>query len=231
MPSWVVPSDSHGVGDTGHTTDHNHVADDLTLIAAILTLLAGGNTILVKVGSGYANGTFTAPGDGAQYSNFNLADGVYPLDQNPGGHYWALSHRATPAHDLYIFNYNGAGGYTNVLVMTEAGAVSTVQNVLDDGSGNTTVAGNLDVGTAGKGLRVKEGSNAKQGTAVLVAGSKAVSNTSVTASSRIFLTSQADGGTPGWLRVSARTAGTSFTISSSSATDTSTVAYQIFEPG
>ena len=33
MPSWVVPSDSHSPGDTGHTTDHNHVADDLTLIA------------------------------------------------------------------------------------------------------------------------------------------------------------------------------------------------------
>jgi len=41
----------------------------------------------------------------------------------------------------------------------------------------------------------------------------------------------ADGGTPGWLRVSARTPGTSFTITSSSGTDTSTVAYQIFEPG
>lgn len=90
--------------------------------------------------------------------------------------------------------------------------------------------GNLLVQQAGKGLRVKEGSNAKQGTATLVAGTVTVSNTSVTANSRIFLTSQADGGTPGWLRVSARTASTSFTITSSSGTDTSTVAYQIFEP-
>jgi hypothetical protein len=86
------------------------------------------------------------------------------------------------------------------------------------------------VGLAGKGLRVKEGTNAKQGTSVLVAGSVVVSNTSVTATSRIFLTSNADGGTPGFLRVSARTAGTSFTITSGSGTDTSTVAWQIFEP-
>ncbi len=91
--------------------------------------------------------------------------------------------------------------------------------------------GSLSVTTAGQGLAVKEGSNAKQGTATLVAGAATVANTSVTATSRIFLTSQADGGTPGFLRVSTRTAGTSFTITSSSGTDTSTVAYEIFETG
>ena len=88
----------------------------------------------------------------------------------------------------------------------------------------------LIVGLAGKGLRVKEGTNAKMGTSALVAGTVTVANTSVTAVSRIFVTSQADGGTPGWLRVSARTAGTSFTITSSSASDTSTVAWMIVEP-
>lgn len=79
-------------------------------------------------------------------------------------------------------------------------------------------------------LRIHEGSNAAMGTATLTAGSVVVSNTRVTATSRIFLTSQLDGGTPGWLRVSARTTGTSFTITSSSNTDTSTVAYLIAEP-
>jgi hypothetical protein len=83
---------------------------------------------------------------------------------------------------------------------------------------------------AGKGLMVKEGSNAKSGVVTLSGGTATVANTSVTATSRIQLTSQADGGTPGWLRVSARTAGTSFTITSSSASDTSTVAYFIVEP-
>jgi hypothetical protein len=86
------------------------------------------------------------------------------------------------------------------------------------------------IAIAGKGLRVKEGTNAKMGTATLVAGAATVSTTAVTASSRILLTSQADGGAPGWLRVSARTAGTSFTITSSSGTDTSTVAWVVLEP-
>ncbi|WP_275558503.1 hypothetical protein [Streptomyces sp. 5-6(2022)] len=86
------------------------------------------------------------------------------------------------------------------------------------------------VATAGRGLMVAEGSNAKMGTATLTAGAATVSTTAVTANSRIFLTNQALGGTAGFLRVSARTAGTSFTITSSSGTDTSTVAWMIVEP-
>jgi hypothetical protein len=97
-------------------------------------------------------------------------------------------------------------------------------------NGLTTAPQGLSITGAGNGLKVAEGSNAKQGTAVLVAGTVVVSSTSVTANSRIFLTSQVDGGTPGFLRVSTRTAGTSFTIKSGSATDTSTVAYEIIEP-
>lgn len=90
--------------------------------------------------------------------------------------------------------------------------------------------GTLSLPAAGGGLRVREGSNCKQGTATLAAGTVTVANTSVTANSRIFLTGQADGGTPGFVRVSSRVPGTSFTITSSSGTDTSTVAYEIFEP-
>lgn len=89
--------------------------------------------------------------------------------------------------------------------------------------------GNLLVSTIGKGVSVKTGTNAKIGTAVLVAGTVTVANTSITANSRIFLTSNVDGGTPGWLRVSAKTVGTSFVITSSSIIDTSTVAWYIVE--
>lgn len=78
--------------------------------------------------------------------------------------------------------------------------------------------------------KVVEGSNAAMGVATLVGGTKVVANTKVTANSRIFLMTQAPGGTPGWLQVSARVADTSFTILSSSGTDTSVVAYMIVEP-
>lgn len=89
---------------------------------------------------------------------------------------------------------------------------------------------NLSLVVVGGGFRVKEGSNAKQGVATLVAGTVTVANTSVTANSRIFLTSQSDGGKPGFLRVSSRVAGESFTMTSSSPCDISVVAYEIFEP-
>lgn len=67
------------------------------------------------------------------------------------------------------------------------------------------------------------------GTATLVAGTVTVSCPAVTATSVIVLTGQADGGTPGWLRVSARSAGTSFTITSSSGSDTSSVGWTLLQ--
>jgi hypothetical protein len=88
------------------------------------------------------------------------------------------------------------------------------------------------VSTTGRGFQVKEGANAKQGTATLVGGTVVVNTTAVTASSRIFLTTQDNPfvGALGIHQVSARTAGTSFTITSTSGTDTSTDAWEIFEP-
>lgn len=92
------------------------------------------------------------------------------------------------------------------------------------------VRGDISVGTLGSGFRVAEGSNAKMGASVLVAGTVTVSTTAVTANSRIFLTHQNNSGTPGFVTVSARSAGTSFTITSSNGADTSTIGWILFEP-
>ena len=95
----------------------------------------------------------------------------------------------------------------------------------------------LAVTAVGAGLLVKEGTNAKQGLAsALVAGVVTVANTSVTTTSRIFVQRQTDGGTVGASYSITRTAGTSFTITAKDGAgatqtlDTSTLAYQIFEP-
>jgi len=80
------------------------------------------------------------------------------------------------------------------------------------------------------GLRLKEGTNRSMGSATMVAGAVTVSTTDVTATSRIFLTPQNASGTAGSVYVSARVAGTSFTITSTSGTDTRDVAWIIFEP-
>lgn len=99
-------------------------------------------------------------------------------------------------------------------------------------TGTVTSGGDLKISTAGKGLFVKEGSNAKMGVATLVLGTAVVTTTAVTANSRIQLTAQtlATVTVPSALAVSARTASTSFTILASDLTDTSTVAWFIVEP-
>ena len=68
------------------------------------------------------------------------------------------------------------------------------------------------------------------GKATLVAGTVTVNNTNVTADTIIILTPQNSSGTVGHARVTSVTAGTSFTITSTSATDTSTIGYLLIEP-
>lgn len=92
------------------------------------------------------------------------------------------------------------------------------------------VDGDLALETAGNGHYIKEGTNATMGSATLVAGTVVVSTTKVTASSRIFLQGQNTSGTAGELTISARTAGTSFTITSLNVLDTRLVAWIIMEP-
>lgn len=85
---------------------------------------------------------------------------------------------------------------------------------------------------AGNGLQIKEGANATMGLATMVAGTVTVNTTKVTANSRVQLTVQSLGTvtSPKPVGVTARVAGTSFTITSGDATDTSTVAWTILEP-
>jgi hypothetical protein len=124
--------------------------------------------------------------------------------------------------------FDDTGGHQLVTIDNATGGI----NLHVTSTQVSVSGGDLDVFTAGKGLRVAEGSNAKQGTAVLNGTTAVVvSNSSVTANSRIFLTINAPGGTPASPYVFARSAGVSFSIKSTGASDTSTVAWEIFEPG
>lgn len=120
---------------------------------------------------------------------------------------------------------NSGGGVVSSSNISSSG-LATVTG----GGGVNCGVGGLDVGQAGQGLAVKEGANAKQGSSVLVAGTVTVANTSVTANSKILLSRSTAGGALGHLSYTV-VAGTSFTITSSSGTDTSTVVWEIVEPG
>lgn len=69
----------------------------------------------------------------------------------------------------------------------------------------------------------------KVGTATLVAGTVTVTAPYVSSTSKVMLSRQLLGGTPGHLSVSAIVDGTSFDIDSSSAMDTSDINYVILD--
>ena len=129
-----------------------------------------------------------------------------------------------------------ATNHTEIKIPTTTASTSTTSGalVVAGGAGiggDGFFGGDVVASVAGKGLKIKEGANARMGTATLN-GTTAVTipTTVVTANSRIFLTVQAPGGTVGMSYVSARSAGVSFDIKSTDADDTSTVAWLIVEP-
>jgi hypothetical protein len=131
--------------------------------------------------------------------------------------------------DTFLYR-SGANALTTDGALTISGftAMGAAQT-----SGNLSVFGSaLILGVAGTGLQIKEGANATSGTATLVAGTVTVPTNKVTATSRIQLTPQALGTvtSPKSVGVTARTAGTSFVITSADPTDTSPVGWTIIEP-
>lgn len=94
------------------------------------------------------------------------------------------------------------------------------------------IGGDLTIETAGKGLKIAEGANAKMGVATLVAGTVTVNTTAISAGSRVFLSRNGGSGTWGNLDADPANfvAGTSFQIDSDNAADTSDVAWMIVDP-
>jgi len=84
----------------------------------------------------------------------------------------------------------------------------------------------------GSGISIKEGTNARMGTATLVAGTVTVANTSVTANTRVipFLITLGTVTRPASLGCTTKVAATSFTIASGDVTDTSTIGWVLIEP-
>ena len=138
--------------------------------------------------------------------------------------------------------FNGAGtGLTGTALALTAGNANTINGGVQSANITWTNQQAFSVSPVfGAGIRVSEGANAKQGTATLILGTVTVANTSVTATSRIFLTRQVLNASTamGELAVSSRVPGTSFTITSYTAgavttlvTDLSTVCWLMNEVG
>lgn len=153
-----------------------------------------------------------------------------------------------------IYEIDNFGNVSNIIVPQSVGIVqSFAPALLQDGSGRfaaVTFPGGssvpvwlvdglstafsevlsdfgVSVTTAGKGIRIKTGTNAKVGTGTLTAGAATIANTSVTVNSLIFVTNT--GSNTGLLAVTSQTAGVGFHVASSNAADISTFGYFIME--
>lgn len=128
-------------------------------------------------------------------------------------------------------NANVSGDVSGNLIT--AGDFSTTGTVTADSditsNGIITSSASLVVSSAGFGLKVKEGANAKQGIGTLVAGVCTVATTAVLSTSHVFPTHRILGGTPGILTYTIINA-TSFTVTSTNVADTSTFDWLITDP-
>jgi hypothetical protein len=178
----------------------------------------------------------------------NTAQGAGALSGNSSGsHNTANGYNAGATNGAGSDNtFLGYGADANAAGLTNATAIGSGAVV---GQSNSIVLGNnanIGIGTSTpgqkletngnirisglNGLMITEGANGTMGIATLVGGTVTVNTTKVTASSRIFLTTQNPGGVVGTPYVSARTGGVSFVITSTNAGDTSDVAWIIIEP-
>jgi hypothetical protein len=131
----------------------------------------------------------------------------------------AIDLGAASGADGYINMYNSSGTLT--VGMETVGTVGQV----------FASAGELRLrGNAGIRLTNNDPSNKISGAVTLVAGTATVTTSAVSGTSLIFLTAQNSAGTAGILRVTSRSSGVSFTITSTDAGDLSSVAWLILIP-
>lgn len=165
--------------------------------------------------------------------------GLFEFANNAGANFEFKNGDGSSFFSLWKANSNGLqlrSGNTARIPVIIKGESSHSSNLLEVRNSSDTnmvsvdPSGNVSLNVAGQGLKVKEGTNATMGVATLVGGTVTVSTTKVTANSRIFLTRQNASGTIGSPGISARSAGTSFTITSTNILDTSDVAWLIMEP-
>lgn len=119
-------------------------------------------------------------------------------------------------------------GYTDTALAGALAITGLTNTGLTRLNGALTVTNGITLGLASS-LSFPSGVNQRAGNATLVTGTVTVNNTTVTANTVVLLTRKTSGGTIGLAITYTVSAGTSFTISSDSAIDTSTFSYLLIE--
>lgn len=215
----------------GRQKDYGHIAAtrSLNVGASALTQDPGANNAVI----GGLLGVGKVPSVTLDVENASSAEAIFKTTagNNPG----KITLRDAANRTLVLISPNNIGA-GNAQVGTSTGhPMALIANNTEHWL--LTSAGNLEGQAVANGIKFKEGSNARMGRSALVNGTVTVANTSVTASTEIFLTRRIQAGTTvGILSVGTVTAATSFVINSLdlagalSADDDSTVNWLLVEP-
>ena len=165
---------------------------------------------------------------GNKIFNANLANGFNASVGDSGDVDWrnnTIRFLNVDANGVVVFNPASVAG-VDITMNWDTG----VAFLMDATDGDIDIGSNLSLITAGKGLSIKAGAvTDTMGSAVLVAGAVTIPDTNIAAGDKIFLSRSTTGGTEGTLSYTI-IAATSFTITSSSGSDTSTIEYLIIKP-
>lgn len=202
---------AHAEGEQTVASGSRSHAQGLLTTASNAESHAEGNSTTASGARAHAGGTGStaegthsfAHGQGAYAQAFaQFAIGRYNILQGTIGSFVA-------GDDAFIIgNGTGIGSESNAFSVSNDGTLKIYGKILN-----------------------KEGTAADtSGLATLVAGTVTINTTAVTANSHIFVSVKTPGGTQGFLDTNTRVGGTSFDITSSSATETSSVSWFIVEP-
>jgi len=215
---------------TYNSSTNNLGISGITLSGSALS----GTNVVIDIGSdsSFQDGNYiTIAGGGRNLGLFNGGDVffTYNLNYNTTDNTYKY---ASSAGASLIELSTSKGKLKYAASGTIGNTATTLDGLIWETNGDVRVAtGQLSIDTAGKGLGIKSGANARIGTgAVLVGGTVTVNTTAVATGDIIFLSCTAAGGTQGIPRISAIVNATSFTITSSSGTDTSTYSWMIVRP-
>jgi hypothetical protein len=208
-------------------------------------LTSGQSNVLIgdQAGSALTTGSFNmcfgyaALGSAGSGSDYNVAIGASSLlnvtngDNNVGIGRNAGNTVTTGGNNTFIgYDSDGVAGLSNqTAIGVNATCTAANQVMLGTASEAVVVPGTLAVGGGTVVAKLRHGN------ATLVSGTVTVTDTAITANSRIWINRFTDGGTLGDSYSITRSAGASFTITSKTANataslDTSVVTYFIIEP-
>lgn len=176
------------------------------------TILVNGDQILSFASNGYDGGAYLTKASLDFLVDGAVSTGVVPM---------AMS----------ISTSSSTAGRTERIRVASTGGV-LINQTTDNGLDKLQVAGNINLTTAGNKIKIASSTNTATattfaaGTTTLVSGTITVSTTAITASSNVILTLQ-NCVNCGTIYLNGRTAGTSFTITSTNVLDGSLVYWEI----